>query len=418
MNSFREFHRNANTSACDAALASYLAVFNRYLGERGYSARSIGAEQFCVSHFVYWLQRHRLGITEIDETLIARFLDRHLPHCDCEGAMRSRSSSRARGALQHLLAALRTNGWGCQPTRTLTPVDEELRRFDEHMAQARGLSPKTREQYLRTVGRLLRQRFARRRVVVSAIKPEAVRKFVAEQDKLYATPASAATIASALRGYFRYRSACGDRVHHLIGVVNFPANWQLASLPKALNEQEVARLLDSLDGSYPSARRSKAIVRCALDLGLRVGEIANLGLDDIDWQAGTLTLRATKSRREQVLPLPPPTGRAIADYLKCERPRTNNRAVFARHIAPRDQPITADFVSKVICRAYARAKLPYTRAHLLRHTMASRLLAGGSSLKEVADVLRHRSLNTTLIYAKLDSRNLSTVALPWPGSAA
>ena len=181
-------------------------------------------------------------------------------------------------------------------------------------------------------------------MAISAIKPETVRKFIVQQNKLYATPASAGCIASALRGYFRYRSACGDRVHQLIGVVNFPANWQLASLPKALNGQEVARLLDSLGGSYRSARRSDAIVRCASDLGLRVGEIAKLGLDDIDWRAGTLTLRATKSRREQVLPLPPPTGRAIAEYLKSERPRTNNRAVFVRHIAPRDQPITADFV--------------------------------------------------------------------------
>ena len=198
---------------------------------------------------------------------------------------------------------------------------------------------------MRTVERLLRQQFAHRRVAISAIEPETVRTFIAQQNKLYATPASASCIASALRGYFRYRSACGDHVHQLIGVVNFPANWQLTSLPKALNEHDVARLLDSLGGSYPSARRSDAVVRCALDLGLRVGEIANLCLDDIAWRAGTLTLRATKSRREQVLPLPPTTGRAIAEYLKSERPRTNNRAVLVRHLAPRDQPITAGFVA-------------------------------------------------------------------------
>ena len=91
--------------------------------------------------------------------------------------------------------------------------------------------------------------------------------------------------------------------------------------------------------------------------------------------------------------------------------------VFARHMTPREQPIGPDLVRKTIRQAYARAGLPHTRAHLLRHTMASRLLAGGSSLKEVADVLRHRSLNTTLIYAKLDSRHLVEVALPWPGSS-
>ena len=181
---------------------------------------------------------------------------------------------------------------------------------------------------------------------------------------------------------------------------------------------EVARLVGSLGQGDPSARRTDAIVRCALDLGLRSSEVAKLGLDDIDWRAGTVTLRRTKSRREDILPLPEATGRAIADYLRFERPQSANRSVFVRRVAPRDQPIGPDLIRKTIRQAYARAGLPYTRAHLLRHTMASRLLESGSSLKEVADVLRHRSLNTTLIYAKLDSKNLAEVALPWPGCAA
>ena len=163
-------------------------------------------------------------------------------------------------------------------------------------------------------------------------------------------------------------------------------------------------------------RRSDAIVRCALDLGLRSGEVSRLSLDDINWQAGTITLRHTKGRREDVLPLPETTAKAIAAYLKEERPPTSLRALFLRHNAPLDRPAGPDLVRKTIRQAFARAGLPYTRSHLLRHTMANRLLAGGSSLKEVADVLRHRSLNTTMIYAKLDSRNLIEVALPWPGS--
>jgi integrase len=137
----------------------------------------------------------------------------------------------------------------------------------------------------------------------------------------------------------------------------------------------------------------------------------------IGWRAGTITLRQTKSNREDRLPLPETTGHALADYLRLERPQTTCRAVFVRRMAPRGRPIGPDCVGKTIRQAYARAGLPYTRAHLLRHTMASRLLASGSSLKEVADVLRHRSLNTTLIYAKLDVGSLSTVALPWPEDA-
>ena len=116
--------------------------------------------------------------------------------------------------------------------------------------------------------------------------------------------------------------------------------------------------------------------------------------------------------------MPPTTGQAIVDYLLHERPPSPSRAVFVRRIAPCDRPLGADCVRKSIRQAYARAGLPYTRSHLLRHTMANRLLAGGASLKEVADVLRHRALSTTQVYAKLDSRKLVEVALPWPGSAS
>jgi integrase len=159
------------------------------------------------------------------------------------------------------------------------------------------------------------------------------------------------------------------------------------------------------------------MVRCALDMGLRSSEVAKLQLADIDWRNGTVMLRRTKSRREDILPLPALAGRALADYLRYERPKTTNPAVFVRRLAPRDQPIGVDAVRRVIRDAFRRIGLTHGRTHALRHTVASRLLDRGGSLKEVADVLRHRSLNTSLIYAKLDQPRLATVALPWPGSA-
>ena len=286
------------------------------------------------------------------------------------------------------------------------------------MDHVRGLAGSTRVLYRRTVHHLLEEQFGKRCVVFSSITPEDVRRFLLAENERYSTPASFGSVISALRGYFRFRIACGDPAHQLIGVVSYPANWQLASLPKALNRSEVERLLASLSQAPRSPRRTAAIVRCALELGLRTGEIAHLTLDDIDWDTGILTLRRTKSRRKDVLPLPATTGQAIVEYLQVERPQTTNRAVFVRRLAPHNQPIGPDCVRQVIRRAYARAGLPYTGAHLLRHTMASCLLERGSSLKEVADILRHRSLNTTLIYAKLDSRSLTSVALPWPGCTA
>ena len=395
----------------------YVDTFTHYLIGQRYSANTITSYLGGMAHFARWFSQRGLSISQIDEAVVDQFLDRHLPRCNCASPVR-KSRHELSATLSTLLSVLRADGVIAEPAVGLTPVDEELRRFDKHMDHVRGLAPKTRRLCLRIVQRFLLERFGRRPVVISRIKPEAVRQFVAKQSERYKTPTSIGALISALRGSFRFRTTCGDQVHGLTGVLSYPANWRLASLPKALSGAEVERLLGALGHDGPAARRGDAIVRCALDLGLRSIEIAQLGLDDIDWHAGTVTLRNTKSRRVDVLPLPATTGRAIADYLKFERPQTSNRAVFVRNGAPRDQPIGPDLVRKTIRQAYARAGLPYTRAHLLRHTMASRLLESGSSLKEVADVLRHRSLNTTLIYAKLDGKNLTTVALPWPGSAS
>ena len=392
-------------------------TLTHYLIGQRYSANTITSYLGGMAHFARWFSQRGLSISQIDEAVVDQFLDRHLPRCNCASPVR-KSRHELSATLSTLLSVLRADGVIAEPAVGMTPVDEELRRFNEHMNHVRGLALKTRSLCLRIVQRFLLERFGRRPVVISRVKPEAVRQFVAKQSERYKTPTSMGSLISALRGYFRFRTIYGDQVHGLIGALPYPANWRLASLPKALSNDEVERLLGALGHDGPAARRGDAIVRCALDLGLRSIEIAQLGLDDIDWRAGTVTLRNTKSRRIDVLPLPATTGRAIAEYLKFERPQTSNRAVFVRNVAPRDQPIGPDLVRKTIRQAYSRAGLPYTRAHLLRHTMASRLLEGGGSLKEVADVLRHRSLNTTLIYAKLDGKNLTTVALPWPGSAS
>lgn len=401
----------------DSPIGPYAAAFKRRLTERRYAAHTIASYLAEITHFARWVCTRRLPLARIDEVSVTIFLDDHLPSCACTGHTRHDRADHS-AALGHLLVVLRTLGAIAQPPLSTTPVDEELRRYDEHMDHVRGLAPTTRASALRIVGRLLSQRFDGDAVDITAIKPECVRRFFAEQAALHSKPAGAGSVVSSLRGYFRYRASLGDLVHGLIGALAYPANWALSSLPKKLTDEEVAQLVGSLNKPCRAMRRACAIVRCALDLGLRSIEVAQLSLDDIDWHAGTITLRHTKGRRVDILPLPVATGEAIARYLELERPKTSNRAIFVRNVAPRDAPIGPDLVRITIRQAYARAGLPYTRSHLLRHTMANRLLASGSSLKEVADVLRHRSLNTTMIYAKLDSRSLAEVALPWPGSAS
>ena len=398
-------------------LAPHIDEFMLYLANRDYAANTFCNYLGVVSHFAQWMHSRRLRLQSIDKALVAKFIDQHLPRCHCSGPVQ-RDRRTLSAALGHLLAVLRAQGAIAPVMVRSKPVDEELRRYDAYMDHVRGLAPKTRETALRILGRLLTARFGDEAIDIAALEPDQVRDFFAQQAKLYSKPASAGTVIASLRGYFRYRVSLGDAVQGLIGVLSYPANWQLSSLPKTLTPEEVEQLVNSLGKQGRSLRRADAIVRCALDLGLRSGEIAHISLDDIDWRAGTITLRHTKGCRDDVLPLPATTGAAIVAYLEQERPKTRNRAVFVRHQTPRGEPVGPDLVRKAIRQAFAHAGLPYTRSHLLRHSMANRLLAGGASLKEVADVLRHRSLNTTMIYAKLDSRNLAEVALAWPGSAA
>lgn len=298
---------------------------------------------------------------------------------------------------------------------TTDPIADEVRRYDNHLRDVRGLTAGTRREHCRIVERLLRKKFAGNAVDIAKLRPIDVRRFIDRQLQGDHSHSFASHLASSLRSYLRYRTMCGDSMVGVIAVISTPVQWKLASLPRALKPDEVQRLLDATPkGRWP--RRNYAIVRCALDMGLRAGEIANLAIGDIDWREGTVTLKGTKSRRQDILPLPMATGQALADYLQQERPATPNPAIFMRRLDSRDIPITTSAVLTVIRRACLRAGLPDSGAHVLRHTLAGRLLESGGSLKEVADVLRHRSLETTRIYAKLDTPRLIGVALPWPGS--
>jgi integrase len=417
MDPLASLHATPKGWLLNSVLSPHADAFALRLRQGRYSASTTRKYLGGIAHLARWMSQCCLPLRQLDESAFERFRRTHLPRCDCPSpAIHDHHDLRA--ACAHLLVVLRRRGAIPEPTPAGDPIAAELRCYDEHMRDVRGLAQGTRSGRLRVVERLLLYKFADGPVVFAELQPAEVRQFIATQLDLRGTTSNAIAISSALRAYLRYRTTCGDQVHPLVGVIASPANWSLASLPRALKPSEVKRLLKSFTASLPAPRRGYAMVRCALDLGLRVSEVATLQLADIDWRAGTVTLKHTKSQRQDILPLPVVTGRALADYLRRERPKTTNPAVFVRRLAPRDQPIGVDAVRRVICDAYRRIGLTHGRAHALRHTLAGRLLDHGSSLKEVADVLRHRSLNTSLIYSKLDHPRLSAVALPWPGSAS
>jgi len=412
-----ELHPVVRGWLLDGPLAEHVPACVARLREGRYAAHTIARSLAAVGHFAHWMALSRLPAERLDEGRVEQFLHEHLPHCGCAGPA-MRHPREAHAALMPLLALLRQRGVISDLPTPSGPIAEELGRYDAHMRDARGLDTSTRVNRLRIVQRLLLAKFAGRPVRFERLSPDDIRRFIAQQFELRNTKSNAITINGALRGYLRWRGSCGDAVRPLLGVITSPPNWSLAGLPRALTPEQVERVLSSFTGPLRSPRRGYAIARLALDLGLRTGEINQLRLDDIDWQHGTVTLKRTKSRRQDVLPLPHATGKALEDYLRHERPATGSRAVFVRRLAPHDRPLGVDGIRVVLRRALRRAGIAHASAHALRHTLACRLVGGGSPIKEVADVLRHRSLNTSLIYAKLNVGALSEVALPWPGSAS
>jgi integrase/recombinase XerD len=192
-------------------------------------------------------------------------------------------------------------------------------------------------------------------------------------------------------------------------------NYQHAQLPRHLTQQQVRSLMQASAGRKPRNLRDRALLLLFLRLGLRLGEVANLHARDIDWRNGTVTVRGTKSHRERVLPLPRDVGNALVAHLR-------GQSATSEHIFhPRRLPF-----SEVRCRTHVLNSQRYLfqaagitdrGSHALRHTLATQMVNKGVSFKAVADVLGHKSVTTTLIYAKLDLQALKQVALPWPGGA-
>ena len=296
-------------------------------------------------------------------------------------------------------------------------LDRLVEAYTQHQQRTRGLRPQTLRGRARLVRMLVRAALGADPVDPARLAPADVAAFITSLRGRF-SPGSMRTVRSTLRSFFRFlrfEGVCGDELEAALLAV---AHWRLATLPRSLTEQQVQQVLGAFDIPTPCRQRDHAIVQCLSALGLRPGEVADLRLDDIDWRSGTIEVRTRKNRRGAMLPLPRAVGQALVDYLSGERPATDERRVFVQHLGAHcGKPISSTAVSGVVARALRRAAVdaPLAGAYVFRHTVASRMVQQGASLKEVADLLGHRSLDTTTIYAKLDLPRLREVALPWPG---
>jgi len=390
-------------------LGSYVDAFTARLAEQGYAKFTIKYRLRLVGTLSRWIHGRGFGVRDLDEQTTGKFL---------QYLRRKRRIQRGdEPTLRFLLEHLRQSG--VIPTPTPEVDDSELGRierdFATYLAEERRLSQASLDNSLPTVRKFLKERFGARPILLGEIDRTDISRFVLRHTNNLSR-GRVKLMVTALRSWFRFLRLRGDISAELAAAVPTVASWRFATLPKWIPQEQVEQLLSSCDQSTTTGQRNYAILLFLARLGLRSGEVVTMTLDDIDWEAGEIRVGG-KSRRQDRLPLPNDVGEALARYLRHGRPRCSTRRVFIRMRAPFRGFVDSSAICSMVQRAFDHAGLhPAQKGpHVLRHSLATNMLRKGASLGEIGEILRHRNLSTTQIYAKVDLEALGKIALPWPG---
>ena len=390
-------------------LGAHLDSFADHLAKCGYAAATARSQLTLLGHFDQWMARRRRGLGELNDELVRKFVHD-----------RTRLGKLQRGesvAVRQFLTHLRAHGIIPSPAPVIdeTPLGRLQRQYEQYLVLERGLAPATVTNYCGYLRGFLSERFGKGPMNLRELDVLTVTTFVVRHAPTM-SPGRAKLMGTALRSIFQFFLQRSAIERDLAGCVPHMSDWRLATIPKYLSPEEVERLLQACDRQTSVGRRDQAILLLLARLGLRAGEIVALELDDIHWRAGEMTVRSSKRLPQDRLPLPREVGEALATYIRRDRPTHSTRRVFLCTKAPRRGFTGPGTVSTIVRRALARAGLcPALKgAHLLRHSLATRMLRHGASLPEIGQVLRHRGVNTTEIYAKVDIAGLRALAQPWP----
>ena len=387
-------------------LGPFVDGYRAWLLERGYAPGSVEHELRFLGVLGRWMVAEDLAVARLDGEVIATFVDAHR----VEGRF---ASAVARGS-RSLLVYLREFGVvGPDRGDPLTPLGELIEEYEQWLVGDRGLAPLTVARYVALATRFLGDRVsAVDELGVKDLGGEEVTAFLLRECKRLSVDSAKGKVGE-LRSLLRFLFVRGLTGLALGDAVPSVASWRGTRIPPAMSAADVERLIVSCDRSALDGARDAAIVLLLARLGLRSIEVARLELSDLDWRAGELVVRG-KGGREDRLPLLDDVGTALAEYLTV-RGQREFRHVFLTLRAP-TRPIRPDLVGDVVRRVCEHAGMARFTPHRLRHALASEMLAHGASLQEISQVLRHRHLSTTAIYAKVDLERLRQVALPWPGA--
>lgn len=386
-------------------LAVYEPVVREGMARRGYAESSIREAVGLMARVSGWMEAR--GIEALTSAAVERFVAERR-----EGCRESRTARRWVGAVTREL-----DGCGAMTPEEVVgdAVTMLLAGYREFLQAERSLSAESVRCYLTQGRKFLVWLPDPLSVSLARLDAGVVTAFVLENATAAKSVWSAKTLVNALRSLLRYLHLRGLAPGPLAGAVPAVAGWRLAALPRALPAGQVRMLLQAPGQAGGVGSRDRAVLLLLARLGLRGAEAAGLRLDGIAWQAGEITVVGKASQRE-ALPLPAEVGEAMADYLEHGRPRCGAPTLFVTARAPY-RPLSPACIRAIMARACARAGLPRLGAHRLRHFLATEMLRAGADLPEVGQVLRHRSMLSTTVYAKVDNTALRTLATPWPGSA-
>ena len=407
-----QFYKDARTPVRmrEGALGAHVDEFARQLSEQGYARASARYALQLVAALGRWMARR--GI--VAQQLTPKRLARYLQYRSRLGHFRSGDAA----IVQRLLRLLREQGI-VAPAALIerSPAQQLEEDFRLYLQQERRLAPATVPNYAQFIRRFLAQAGTNPQGWLGRLCAADVVRFI-QHEAARLHPKRSKLMTTALRSFLHYARYRGLIHIDLQSSVPTVANWSMASLPRALSSEEVEQLLSRCDRHTAVGRRNWAILLLLARLGLRAGEVVGLELEDLDWEAGELCVRSSGASSDR-LPMPEEVGAAVAEYLRQARPDCSSRRVFVRMRAPHRGFASSVAVCCIVRRALERARLdpPHKGAHLLRHSVATHLLRHGASLAEIGELLRHRSPQTTMIYAKVDLAALRPLALPWPGAA-
>jgi len=386
-----------------------LDVFAEELRQSGFAQITARRRIRAAEHLLYWAKRKSISPATFDEHTLDEFTH-HLRRCRCKN-YGSTQRDLQKGARLFVCSLRRTELLPMPCPQETVEDPQVLVLFRDWMHKHRGTCDATLYNYglhlralLKTVGD-----------DASKFEARSLRQFVQETSQRCGW-ATGKQCTTAIRAFLRYLIAEGQCAAGLDACIPALAHWRLSSLPRYLQPGEVERVIASCSATLSSGIRDRAILLLLARVGLRAGDNLRLCLSDLDWKEATIRV-VGKGRRQTLLPMTQEVGDAIVAYIKNGRHPINNDTLFIRSRAPLGPFASHCAISVIVARAMRRAGVRCPSrgaAHVLRHSVASSMLRQGASLQEIAGVLRHRSIATTEIYAKVDVVALREIAQPWP----